>query len=372
MFLLYTHRLYTAAMTARTIKNVHCEKCECDYAYELIRRGSGQGSSAYGLNNKGAQTRAEKAARSDLHRKLVQGVDPVACPDCGWVQAAMIADLRRRAHRWVLTVCNVGAVVSLACALIAWLAANGPSKGPIDAAQLYWIWGMVFGGPVLAVMGWQIRRFWAGLIDPNRFYPQKPQPIPGVPAAFKPGDIQPVAPVAEFATAVAARQVQSAQQSARAQLGYEVTPPQVEPGGWLTVQLMNMTPPCQCCVCLNHTETLHPVAYSKLVKVPLRICDRCLSQSRRATMLCQAGIVATGLVLGLICGLLLSRSENFLVIVLTFTGFVAGILAAGLLTRWLVPAAASFSRFSPDKNTIRIRFRNRAYLHSFSENGRLV
>lgn len=83
------------------VRDVRCEKCGYDFRYRLFRRGEGKGPSPYYLNNKGAQRRAEKGAEQQLRKLVVYGVDPVACPDCGWFQKEMVDELRSRYYGWL-------------------------------------------------------------------------------------------------------------------------------------------------------------------------------------------------------------------------------------------------------------------------------
>src|SRR6185295_5984404 len=92
----------------------------------------GRGSSPYYIDNAGAQRRAERGAAKQLQKLLLYGVDPVACPDCGWIQAEMVAEMRKRRHRWALpTAISLGIVASLV-AFIFWLNARHDGKRDLD------------------------------------------------------------------------------------------------------------------------------------------------------------------------------------------------------------------------------------------------
>jgi hypothetical protein len=71
----------------QTIKEVRCEACERCYTYELKRFGFGTDS-----------TRAAE----DLKEKLDVGFEVIPCPDCGWYQANMLPEMRRRHRRWMV------------------------------------------------------------------------------------------------------------------------------------------------------------------------------------------------------------------------------------------------------------------------------
>src|SRR4051812_43734842 len=107
MFYVYIGRRYGANVTGSVVRRVTCEKCSCTYAYELTRAGSGHARSPYLLDNAGAQFRAQTRANKALRRALERDVDPVECPDCGWYQAEMEQEARRRTLRPIVTVAIV-------------------------------------------------------------------------------------------------------------------------------------------------------------------------------------------------------------------------------------------------------------------------
>jgi hypothetical protein len=117
---LYFGRTYTAAISGTAIKEVRCEECSETYFYKMVRRGEGQGTSPYYLNNAGAERRAQKGAQTQLEKLLRKGVDPVPCPDCGWFQENMVREVRRRRLRWMIWVAVGFGIVFGACILI-WL-----------------------------------------------------------------------------------------------------------------------------------------------------------------------------------------------------------------------------------------------------------
>src|SRR6476646_5729630 len=93
---------FNAATTHAVVRDVRCEKCGCAYRYELIRRGEGMGSAVYGIASGSAQRRAARRAQALLDEHLANGIDPVACPDCGWFQAAMVREFRERHYVWLV------------------------------------------------------------------------------------------------------------------------------------------------------------------------------------------------------------------------------------------------------------------------------
>src|SRR5258706_5719452 len=99
---IYAGKSYYAAATGAIIKHCACEKCGAAYQYQMVRRGQGAASAPYYINTSGAEKRAQQRANRNLAKLLEKGIDPVACPDCGWFQAAMVREMRQRKHRWLL------------------------------------------------------------------------------------------------------------------------------------------------------------------------------------------------------------------------------------------------------------------------------
>ena len=98
MFVLH-YEEFSAASVGRTVKTVSCEKCSCDYQYEMTRRGTGVVTTAYGIGRKIARDQAARSAAAQLNDLLARSHDPVPCPDCGWIQSYMVASVRHRAYR---------------------------------------------------------------------------------------------------------------------------------------------------------------------------------------------------------------------------------------------------------------------------------
>lgn len=78
---------YDAARVAPVIRQVHCEKCGCNYAYEMIRRGTGATSTTMGLFAARRQAAAVEKAAESLQQQLAEDHDPVAVPTAGGFRA---------------------------------------------------------------------------------------------------------------------------------------------------------------------------------------------------------------------------------------------------------------------------------------------
>jgi hypothetical protein len=171
-------RTYTSTAAQRAIKRVACEKCGCQFAYQMIRCYSHSGHSVYGLDNQGARQRAVGGAAQKVASAITHHEDPVACPQCGWFQQSMVTKNLRRTWSWTP-------------------------------------WGS------------------GSNIDPNRDYPHKLGHFPGMPTAVRvqAGTNVPVEPVP---------------------LQH---PPDIEPGGAITLRLTGDRLPTCCCMCLGPSQS---------------------------------------------------------------------------------------------------------------------
>ena len=78
---------YVASATAAVRRRVVCEKCGYRYAYDMIRKRT------IGRLHGGT---ARQDAQKMLAESIKKGVEPVPFPDCGWLQANMVAEVSRR------------------------------------------------------------------------------------------------------------------------------------------------------------------------------------------------------------------------------------------------------------------------------------
>jgi hypothetical protein len=202
-------------VSGRTLKRVKCEQCKCDYAYHLTRRGVAHarpnegamvlGGALFGIIGHLAagalfapddedRARAHEMATKGLHNSLDRECEPVACPDCGWYQAAMVNEARRRRHRWMIWIGSI--VVALAvCGLFFVISANFGQRygdGP-DPNTLWKLGAVAAAGLVILALRWAlIRRH-----DPNELWPRRAVPYPNEPTARRLSELTPAARAAK-------------------------------------------------------------------------------------------------------------------------------------------------------------------------------
>jgi len=367
MFIYFATR-YTASATGAATKLVTCEKCQCVYQYQLIRRGSGTGSAPYGLGKGAAQRAAQRGAQKQLAKLLAKGVDPSPCPDCGWLQADMVRDILRRQARWLLVIAWLIPVLAALFGLCVWWVASNGGRRPLDESTTQFLVATGMVATVLAAAAVFARRAWITRVNPNRNYPARPDPIPGAaPPVRITGTSGEIPADAVFITpdspTLPAGDRDPQPTAGTATLAYERRLPHLEPGGWLTVQLLRLRHPDQCCSCLQPTTASQGFRPHIRLRIPFcRSCQRRLL--KRTVLLIIAGIVAGGLIPAVLVALATNGNDPA-----TAFAAAAGLVAGGLIGLWLRNALyrpVSYSRFDEQRNTLRFRFRNPAYMDSFA------
>ena len=362
---IYVARNYTASIAGAVVRDVSCEKCGCAYHYRLIRRGQGTGTAPYYLGQGGAERRAQTGAINELEHSLAREIDPVPCPDCGWFQAEMVREIERRSFRWLKTVALVGGIVAAGALAIFAASASGGlqhalrTEDQLIAAVLTAAFVIAAFGPVM------LRRAILRARDPNRLFPQHPTLIPGAPRPWKDdedGSVAVTPPPSSSSSRAMARRDNFGP------LAYPRTPPEVEPGGWVTVQLLDMPVPAECCMCLSATLDTLALKKNDLVVVPVKVCAECRSalKGRRwrwalgTVMVCAAA--AFGFTLLPDVARQMGTPLNYI-----FTGGIAFVaLIIGLVSGEKFAKPAKLGRFDSHLNTLRIRFNNRDYRPLFA------
>jgi hypothetical protein len=105
-------------MVGKRTRRATCEKCRVHYYYDMVRAGVGAGESGLFLGRETARDEADINARISLQEQLEEDCDIVPCPYCGWLQADMVAKLRKGKHRWLHW---VGGLISCGAFGATWL-----------------------------------------------------------------------------------------------------------------------------------------------------------------------------------------------------------------------------------------------------------
>ena len=356
---IYVSRNYTSAVTLSRPADVTCGKCSCRYRYTLVRRGESASLTPHGFGDERAERAARERAVRVAGKRLRRGVEPVACPECGWCQPDIVVELRRRSARPILHLAWVLPLVAAVALLAVWGDASRGfrrSFNQIDNSgqrMILAVTAFAVGSPVAVPL---LRLAWVRQLNPNRDYPFKPGPVPGAPPAVRLDGIE----LSEFDLESPAEPTVVSDGA----LAYARQDPDVLPGGWVMVQILGLTCPTACCRCLGpstHTKHLDPLN--------IGFCDDCSRTQWRAVALAvaiglapAAGLLGTGLAVAdryLLVGCEITAAGSALF------GVVVAIVLAH---RWSAPFRQR--RFDAARNTVQLRFRNPGYTEVFRRHAR--
>ena len=192
--------LKSVTVSGSVIKQVKCEKCQCDYAYEMfgqntctadsmLRYGGAMGgligvgiaaavSAAVGG---GSEFKLRVQAQANLDRSLARRFEIVPCPACGWYQARMVKESRARYRKPLLALGGVLLTIAAAGGVILFTMDNSPTTRDSVSPIAFAIAAAV-GFTGLAAVLW--RRSLQQAYDINKGYPSPRPPRPGSPLAF--------------------------------------------------------------------------------------------------------------------------------------------------------------------------------------------
>lgn len=162
-------RQFATSMSGSINKQVHCENCGADYVFELSRHVSGSAGIGPRTDSEEAREASGFAATRNLHKTLHRAIEPVACPKCGWLQADMVAHVKKHHKRWLnklsLTLAAIGVGTGLLFAPIV----THPGAEP----ALYVLMAIAAGLCVIAVAFMFLRIALAHKLDPNANYAER-------------------------------------------------------------------------------------------------------------------------------------------------------------------------------------------------------
>ncbi|MGN6369172.1 MAG: hypothetical protein ACTHN5_12995 [Phycisphaerae bacterium] len=279
----YHAKVFTMTFTGSRIKQVSCEKCTAEFFYELTRIGVGKGSAPYGIGQKSARQRAEKAAQKNLAQKLERDVELVPCPNCRWVNTAAIHSYRKTRHKAWTLIAIAALICGAALDLFLYLDANEIFMHPVPLTDptLLTVAAVTLA---LAATCFLIQFLARRAINPNTLINGQPNVPPGTPPALieqpAPGTGQPsLIPVpSEFSN-----------------LQTDAT--------WATFRPGQLALEPLCCSCLDPATVTYklPLTCEKPLAVPL--CNPCMRRIRNRWLL----KILASLLIAIALGWILSR-----------------------------------------------------------------
>ncbi|MFI5381262.1 MAG: hypothetical protein ACHRHE_18345, partial [Tepidisphaerales bacterium] len=202
-----------------------------------------------------AQASAKALAEGALRERLYQETEPVPCPKCGWIQADMVADLRRKRHRWVLWL-GVG-VPALVVFIVLIMIMRIALVREADRSDLHPCINVGIVAIGFAVVSSLYRLILVRRFDPDEAYPKWPRTEPGRPPALVAGP---------------------AGADGRIPLVVAKTNLPEQDDGWLDWNLVEdrFVPVCCCCLAPGSCEFHLLLSISQELPVPL--CSRCAAR----------------------------------------------------------------------------------------------
>lgn len=337
---------YSRAAVGSTLAQVVCEKCSCEYFYELARVGKGSATSHYAIGMSSAKESAAQLSRKDLGKRLSSEAELVPCPKCRWVSEELIVGYRLgRYRRWLAAAAAIAFFGTIGCLTASWFLSIGPAA---DRGALPYV---LIGGPAaclaIAVSIILLRNHLRARIQPNRNHPDPSEPPPGTPPALwideASGEIVPADDRSRWTPSVR---------------------------GWFDYQIGRDQLPQICCACLQpyseDSEFIVKVAAELGLKAPL--CRACNRNRRRRQMLMTLAIAAC--LIAAAFGVLLILKPDEVVF------WIAG--AAACIVAPLIGLAVGYRRAAPvlvkpvdlARGILTLSFRNDAYRTLLSEHPR--
>jgi hypothetical protein len=166
VFIFIAGSTHVADAQGKALKRVVCERCKCDFGYEMQRTTQVAAFNPYFLAP-GTGERVEQKAQETLRRRLEEESELVACPKCGWFQRAMVKDARRRKHRWLRG-------LSMWVGITSWVLMGSLSLAAMKNGLRDPLWEFVGWGTLVSLLimpGLLVVRNWmAQGFEPNRNY----------------------------------------------------------------------------------------------------------------------------------------------------------------------------------------------------------
>jgi hypothetical protein len=187
----------SVTVSGSVIKQVKCEKCQCDYAYEMFGQNTrtadnslGHAAVAGGLigaviavavtaaSGGTSEDRLRAQAQANLDRSLAKRCEPVPCPACGWYQAEMVRESRTRYRKPLLGLGAVLLTIGAAGEVI--LLSMNSSPNTVSPIAFAIAGAILLAGLAVIAWRWSMQRAY----DINQGYPSPRPPYPGSPPGF--------------------------------------------------------------------------------------------------------------------------------------------------------------------------------------------
>lgn len=156
-------RQFTTSVSGSIKRRAHCEKCGGDYVYELSRHVSGTARVGPRTDNDDAREGSRHRAARNLDKTLREAIEPVPCPQCGWLQSSMVKDLKKHHHRWMNKLGLVLAIVGGGIALLLGMFLSNPYVDP----SVHFLVAFATGVCLIGVGLVPLRMVLARKLDPN-------------------------------------------------------------------------------------------------------------------------------------------------------------------------------------------------------------
>jgi hypothetical protein len=335
MFIYFGRDYHSSSVGVRLVE-VTCDKCGYEYFYRLARIGLGSGHAPYGIGGDRASRSAQEEAQRQMVRRLAEESELVPCPECQWVNDALISGYRRsrylgmRTLAWGLAI--LGAVVAgIGACIVA--SDNGLDSGAVVS--------FLIGAAVVtsAVVGltFGLRELLRKAIRPNQNYP--------IPSRLPPGTPPPL--IRNSATGALERAGPRAQDNGEA-------------GDWIDFQVGRSALPLLCCGCLSpapQSSYERPVRRAVNLSVPM--CRPCARQWRGRQWLGAFAALGLAALVGLPALLALGLDEIVVWVVAISVGIIVPIIGAMVAGRLACPVRVKV--VDGARGVARLWFRNEDY-----------
>jgi len=330
---LYFGEQFEVSHTGNQVATVICDKCNCEYYYELARVGTGMANAHYGIGSAAAARRADSKSQVDLKKRLDFEAELVPCPKCFWINEDLVDGYRRGKFRnasWVAFAFALGGtLLSLVCV---WFASMGP---PADRGILPYL---MYGGPAVSIVVglaiFLISRLMRKTIRPNRNFPFAPKLPAGTPPAYVINEVGEIGKTVPHSNLVE---------------------------GWQTFQLGRHELPDECCVCLEQASPKHSIKLAVETSLVLDVprCISCAGRSRRSFFLIWLLVSAISvIVVSALCVILGFQAEVFWIV---FGGLATIALALASYVAGSITAPVKMRVKDKSRGIVTVRFRNPEY-----------